>query len=126
MMKSPQQTIYDAVFKASLDAGFRTFDFLPAKDERYPFVYIGEQSDDDRVLKTAVLGEVRQTIHIYHKHTERGELAAMVDELRRRMWNLGKTEGKPFTCTAASGQMIPDTTTGTPLLHGIIEAVFRF
>jgi len=126
MMKSPQQTIYDAVFKASRDAGFRTFDFLPAKDEAYPFVYVGEQFDDDTVHKTVATGELRQTVHIYHTHKNRGEVSSMIGELKRRMWNLGKTEGLPFRCTHTSGQMIPENTAGAPLLHGIVEAVFKF
>lgn len=126
MMKSPQQIIYDAVYRASQDAGYRTFDFLPPAKERYPFVYIGEQFDDDTVHKTVVTGELRQTIHIYHTHKNRGEVSSMIDELKRRMWNLGKTEGLPFRCTHTNGQMIPENTTGAPLLHGIVEAVFKF
>ncbi|SIT91705.1 hypothetical protein [Edaphobacillus lindanitolerans] len=126
MEKSPQQIIYDAVFKASQNAGYRTFDFLPAEDEAYPFVFIGEQLDDDLIYKSVVLGEVRQTVHIYHNYRGRGELTGMVHELRKRLWVLGKTEGQPFKTKAVHGQVIPDNSTGAPLLHGIIEAVFRF
>lgn len=125
-LKSPQQQIFDAVFLASLRLGYRTYDYLPAKDVGYPFAYIGEQSDQDRRTKTSIYGNVQQTIHIYHLIENRRDLTGMMDALKVELRKLKRTENFYVTCKKITAQTIQDTTTPQALWHGIIEAEFTF
>ena len=125
-MKSPQQQIYDAIFKACLQLGYRTFDYLPADDVAYPFVYVGEQSDQDRDLKDIVIGNVQQTIHIYHHHRGRRELTDMMDNIKAEIRKLRHTETFFIRSANITAQTIPDNSSATPLLHGIIDTNIRF
>lgn len=125
-LKSPQQFIFDEVFIQSLNLGYKTFDYLPPDSIGYPFVFVGEQFDEDVANKTNVHGFVNQTIHIYHSHKKRRELTDMMNNLKaafRRMKNAG-----PYRVTVGSveGQTIFDNSTPEILLHGIIEVEFRF
>lgn len=125
-LKSPQQQIYDAVFLASHLLGYRTFPFLPAKEEKYPFVYVGEQSDQDKKTKSNIYGNVQQTIHIYHLIENRRDLTGMMDALKVELRKLKRTENFYVTCKKITAQTIQDTTTPQALWHGIIEAEFTF
>ncbi len=125
-LKSPQQQIFDAVFLASLRLNYRTYDYLPAKDVGYPFVCIGEQSDQDRRTKTSIYGNVQQTIHIYHLIENRRDLTGMMDRLKVDLRKLKRTENFYITCKNITAQTIQDTSTPQALWHGIIEAEFTF
>lgn len=125
-LKSPQQQIFDAVFLASLRLNYRTYDYLPAKDVGYPFVYIGEQSDQDKRTKTSIYGNVQQTIHIYHLIENRRDLTGMMDALKVELRKLKRTENFYVRCKKITAQTIQDTTTPQALWHGIIEAEFTF
>ncbi|MED4083871.1 hypothetical protein P4637_03205 [Halalkalibacterium halodurans] len=125
-MKSPQQVIFDAVYAASLRLGYATYDYLPAKDTAYPFVYVGEQFDQDLQTKTNIYGRVQQTVHIYHNYRRRRELTAMMDALKVEFRSLKESEGFYITCRNINAQTIIDTSTPDVLLHGIIEVEFQF
>ena len=70
---SPQLQIYNAVFLASMKLGFRTVDYLPPKDYKLPFVYVGEYFDQDRRTKDRLYGDMQLTLHVYHDYQERRE-----------------------------------------------------
>lgn len=125
-LKSPQQQIFDAVFLASLRLGYRTYDYLPAKDVGYPFVYIGEQSDQDRRTKTFICGNVQQTIHIYHLIENRRGLTDMMDALKVELRKIKRTENFYVTYKNISAQTMQDNSTPQPLWHGVIEVEFTF
>ena len=124
--KSPQQQIFDTLFKTSINLGYRTFDFLPANDVAYPFVYIGEQFDQDRNLKDVVIGEVQQTIHIYHTQRNRRSLTDMMDNLKTEIRKLKKTENFEIRASSITAQTLPDNSTSAALLHGIVEVTIKF
>lgn len=124
--KSPQQQIFDAVFKASLKLGYATFDYLPADKVGYPFVYIGERFDQDRKTKQHLYGDVQQRIHIYHDYKKRRELTDMMDKLKTEIRRIKHTENFYITVKGLNSQTLLDTTTSNTLLHGILEVDFTF
>lgn len=124
--KSPQQQLFDAIFRASLDLGYRTFDYLPANDAGYPFVFIGEQFDQDRRTKQFLFGDVQQTIHVYNSIRNRRETTTMIDRLKVECRKLKRTENFYVTCKNVTGRIIQDDSTPNVLWHGIIEAEFTF
>lgn len=120
----PQKQIYDAVFKAALDLGYDTFDYLPAEKVNYPFIFIGEQFDQDRKTKRFLYGDVQQTIHVYHSYKKRRELMQIVGDLKVSLRNLKKTTNFDLVCKNVTGQTLNDPK--EPLLHAIIETEFTF
>lgn len=125
-MKSPQQAIYDALYKVSLALGYATYDYLPAASAKLPFVFVGEQFDNDRHTKTAIYGDVVTRLHIYHNYKKRGELTAMTDNLKREIRKLTKAEGFKLTVKRVGGQTLLDTSTSDTLYRGIVEVEITF
>lgn len=125
-MKSPQQQVYDAIFKVSLALGYKTYPFLPAKDAALPFVFIGEQFDQDRATKSVIYGRVQQRIHIYHSVQRRGDLTGMMDNLKREIRKLSHTENFYVSVKHITAQTLLDTSTAETLLHGMLEVDIQF
>ena len=123
---SPQQQIYNEVYKVCLALGYPTFDYLPANDVGYPFVFIGEQFDQDKANKTIATGNVQQTIHLYHDYTRRGDLANMVVAIKSKLRELKHTKNFYISVNSINSRVIPDNTTAQSLLHGVIEVDFKF
>lgn len=119
---SPQLQIYNAVFIESMNLGYDTFDYLPADEVSYPFVYVGEQFDQDLRTKTSVYGRVQQSIHIYHSHRQRRELMTMMNNLKTEFRKLKNTENFYITVKNITSRVIPEE----KLLHGFIEVEFQF
>lgn len=125
-MKSPQQQIYDAVFLVAYNLGYSVFDYLPAKDAKYPFVFVGEQFDQDRTTKSIIYGRVQQRIHIYHDYKKRRELSTMTDSIKRELRKLKRTETFYISVKNIESRILPDNSTAQALLHGVIEVDFQF
>lgn len=125
-MKSPQQQVYDKVFKVSEELGHLVTDYLPPGDTPYPFIFIGEQSDIDRVNKTALHGEINQTVHVYNTIQSRSETSNIVQQLRSRYYNLKKTENFAVTVRQVQGTMLVDTTDTDPLWHAVLDLTIQF
>lgn len=120
--KSPQQEIYDTVFLVAHNLGYSVFDYLPAPEETYPFVYIGEQFDQDRTTKTSVYGRVQQSVHIYHSHRQRRTLTTMMNNLKAEFRKLKNTDHFYLSVKNITSQVLPEE----KLLHGFIEVEFQF
>lgn len=125
-MKSPQQSIYDALFQASLSLGYKTYPYLPAKDAAYPFVYVGEQFDNDRPTKSVIYGDVITRLHIYHDYRKRSELTGMIDNLKREIRKLKRADGFALNVKRINSQTLLDTSTPDSLYHGIVEVNITF
>lgn len=126
MIISPAQQLFNAIFKASLDLGFDTFDYLPPQSQLLPFVFIGEQMDQDRHTKRKMYGDVQQTIHLYHDYKKRGEITDMMMQLKSKLRESNRTDDFLFTYKEINAQTMIDTSDNMPLLHGIIEVDYTF
>lgn len=122
--KSPQQQIFDTVFLSSLRLGYRTVDYLPSRDFNLPFVFIGEQFDQDLRTKTNLYGSVQQTIHVFHERQNRRDLTTMMNNIKKELRNLKLTENFYLSCKNITSQTLIDADSG--LLHGIIEVEIIF
>lgn len=125
-LKSPQQQIYDLVFKQACNLGYEVYDYLPAKDAKLPFIYVGEQFDQDYANKSSVAGEVQQTIHIYGSYKQRRQVSTLIDKLKHDVRRVKKTDNFDITVSGLNSQIITDNSTSTTLLHGIAEFEFKF
>lgn len=120
----PQQELFTA-YKLSLEAmGYAVYDGeLPPEDTPYPFIYLGDFSQTDKMYKNAVTGTVFPTVHIWHNDSrQRGTVSAMLLDVKKVIYQTGNTKGFSWLVQSVEGQIIPDNTTKTPLLHGIVTA----
>lgn len=106
----------------------KVFDgFLPPDDTPYPFIYIGDSQLIDDANKTAVFGSVYQTIHIYHDNPkQRGTVSSMFLTIKNIARKLEHTDNFSWYLRNVEQQIIPDTSTGTPLVHGVLSLEYKF
>lgn len=124
----PQQELFTAL-KLALEAkGFAVYDgVLPPENTPYPFVYLGDFRQTDTEHKNAVTGIVYPMIHVWHNNPrKRGTVSKMLLEIKTECRRLVKTSNFAWLVRNVTGRIIPDNTTKTPLLHGVIEAEFLF
>lgn len=100
---------------------------LPPDNTPYPFIYLGEFRQTDTANKTAVFGSVYPTIHVWHNDPhQRGTLSRMLYDVKLICRQTEHTNNYAWGVRGMSQHILPDSTTNTPLLHGIIEAEFFF
>lgn len=129
-MYSAQQELYTRLLtalKAHFEPqGYGVYDgFLPPENTAYPFVYLGDFRQLDTTTKKGVYGSVYPTVHIWHSNPfQRGTVSQMLLEVKMIMLGISQTDNFTWVLKSPLERIIPDTTTKTPLLHGIIEAEF--
>lgn len=124
----PQQELFT---KLKLDIEALSYDVhdgvLPPEGTPYPFVYLGDMQETDTNCKNAVFGRVHQVIHIWHNNTrQRGKVSVMMQKIKNVCRNIGHTANHSWDVQGIASRIIPDNTTKTPLLHGVIEVDFNF
>lgn len=124
----PQQELFTA-YKLGFEAmGYSVFDgVLPPEDTPYPFIYLGDFRQSDQMYKNAVTGVVFPTIHIWHNNIkQRGTVSQMISDVKKVIYSTDKTKAYSWLIQSVDTRIIPDNTTKTPLLHGVIEARVQF
>lgn len=129
-MRSPQQDLFSELLirlRKEFGTG-RVYDgFLPQEGTPYPFIYLGDNHQiDDFGNKMQILGEVRQTIDVYMDNPKkRGTLSDYLDRIVETARGIGQTSSYRWRISSVDQQIFPDTTTATPLVHGVIDITFR-
>lgn len=124
----PQQELFTAL-KMSLEAkGFNVYDsVMPPENTPYPFVYIGDCQQIDDANKNAVFGNVYQTIHVWHNNPKRrGTVSEILLTIKTICRQVEHTSNFAWMFLNANQQILSDTTTKTPLLHGVLEVEWKF
>lgn len=127
-MHDPQQELFTKL-KTDLEAkGFAVYDgFLPPEGTPYPFVYLGDSQQTDEQNKSAVFGNVFQTIHVWHNNPrQRGTVSQILLEIKLSCRLISHTDNFAWDVQNISQQIIPDTTTNQPLLHGVLDVEWKF
>lgn len=124
----PQQEIFTRIKKDLERFGYDVYDgILPPEGTPYPFVYLGDTTSDDRSTKTQINGLVYQTIHVWSNTPKnRGTVSEMLFEIKKLCRIIGETQTFSWSVRNINQRIIPDNTTGTPLLHGVLEIEFYF
>lgn len=131
----PQQEIFTAYKLALEEMGYSVYDgcLPPEKSEdnpegaEYPFIYLEDFRQSDQMLKNAVMGSVYPTISVWHNNTnQRGTVSQMLSDVKRVIYSINKTKSYSWLVQSVETRIIPDKTTKTPLLHGIVEAGLKF
>lgn len=125
----PQQELFSALLVGLKEQGYDVYDgFLPPDGTPYPFVYLADsRMVDDAGNKTVLFGNVYQTIHIWHDSPKRrGTLSEMLGAAKALCRGIRYTNHFAWTVRNVEQRILPDTTTKTPLLHGVLEVEFKF
>lgn len=124
----PQQELFTRL-KLDLEAlEYAVYDgFLPPDGTTYPFVYLGDFQQIDDANKSAVFGNVFPTIHIWSDTPKnRGAVSKMLLDIKTVCRKIEHTANFSWSVRNMNQRILPDNTTKTPLLHGIVEAEFSF
>lgn len=126
----PQQELFTALL-IRLREKFgedKVFDgFLPPEGTPYPFIYLAEANQTDAPTKSGCVGEITQTIDIWHSDpTKRGTVSEMLLGVKGICFELDATDSFSWFVTSTATRVLPDTTTKQPLLHGVLEVGFKF
>lgn len=123
-MKTPHLVAYQVCRKAAIDqiGSANVFDFLPPEGTRYPFFYIGEMQGIDRATKSAYIPTIYQTVHYYGSDfKKRGQAYRDIIGLMEKIRATQKYDNFKINCRSIDFRMITDSSTATPLLHGVID-----
>lgn len=123
-----QQELFTALKLGLEEKGYSVYDgAMPPDDTPYPFIYLGDFQQDDTELKNALMGVVHPVIHVWHNDTEqRGTVSAMLFDVKTLCRKISHTNNYSWSVRNVTSRIFPDTTTATPLLHGVCEADFHF
>jgi hypothetical protein len=124
----PQQELFTRLLLDLKALGYDVYDTgLPPEGTPYPFVYLADSQQDDIDNKTAVFGEVTQTIHVWHDNPgQRGTVSKMLLDIKTACRKIEKTNNFAWFVRGVNQRILPDNTTKTPLLHGYLSVTFKF
>ena len=124
----PQQELFTEQLVQLRKKGYDVYDtFLPPKDTPYPFIFIADNQQVDAPNKTAVFGNVYQTIHVWHNNPkQRGMVSEMLLNIKQVCYSLKHTANFAWNVRNIEQRILSDTTTTQPLLHGILNVEFYF
>ena len=114
--------------KKTLEKKHSTYDgFLPPKGTPYPFIYLGEfTQQDDASNKSLIFAEVNATIHVWHDNPrQRGTVSAMLADIKEAARGLIETKHYTWKVSSVYQRILEDNTTNTPLMHGVVEITFK-
>jgi len=123
---SPSKQLLDRIWSDLLKQGYDVYDYLPAKDVRYPFVHLGDTFDiDNPRIKGLLRHEVSQRIDIYHTLKNRKELTEMYEYIKSYLRNLKETKDYTVKLSSPINSFIgKDESTSTTYFRGFIEVDF--
>ena len=124
----PQQELFTALLSQLKESEYDVYDtFLPPKNTPYPFIFLADSQQIDDQNKTAVFGDVYQTIHVWHNNPkQRGTVSKILLEIKQLCYELKNTANFAWDIRGVDQRILPDTTTAIPLLHGILDVQFKF
>lgn len=123
----PAQEIFNTCFLVCKKIDDNTFTFLPGEETKYPFIFVGEQFNNDIQTKTVVGGKVTQRIHFYHNDlTKRGTITKMMNDILYELRKVKKTRNYQINITDVSSRVLFDNSTENSLIHAVLEIDFNF
>lgn len=123
---TPYDELFDKAFEVSESLGFSTYDYLPQDEVAYPFVFIGEQFNEDQLTKGRMVGESNIIVHIFHDHLHRRELNAAMARLRVALLNIRETEHFSWNPAGSNSNTVGDGSPANPTFHGFLDITYTF
>lgn len=128
MIKQPDQQFYDACFQKCLDNNYSTYPYKPLNDIPYPFIEVGDALLIPKATKSALLGSVSLTLHIWCEGAKRRQASDIINTLLIAIKEIRNTETLRWLIPVnqCNMQIMQDTSTGTVLWHGVLEVTAQF
>ena len=126
-MIDPQQELFTEIRKRCEEI-VDTYDTkLPPENTRYPFIYIGQMREfEDMRFKKESLSDVYIDIHVWHSSPrQRGTVSGIMAQVKNKCFTLRHTAHCAWQYKGAETRLMTDTSTATPLMHGIITVQFK-
>lgn len=124
----PQQELFTELLLRLKEKGYDVYDtFLPPEGTPYPFIYLADSQQTDDSNKTAIFGNVYQTVNVWHNNPrQRGTVSGILLDIKEICYRLEHTANFAWMVQNMNQRILPDNTTKTPLLHGLLEVEFKF
>lgn len=124
-MKDITQLIYDDTFKMCLRFVDKVYSKLPG-DVGYPFVYVGEQFEQQGTTKDKLVstGELQQTIHVYGLADKRKQATDLIRDLKLATRFMNSNQYSANRTVVNVLEEKPNQT--ETLLHGILTVEFSY
>ena len=127
-MLDPQQAFFIAVRKELKERyPDSVYDgAIPGPDTEYPFTYLGEFGQTDRDTKSVIIGSIAVTVHNWHNRPDQRGMVSERNMAVKKALREAEHGDYSFVVRNVTSRILPDTTTGVPLMHGIVEAEVLF
>ena len=124
----PQQELFTKLLTEIKALGYDVYDgFLPSEDTPYPFIYLSDSRQTDRMTKTNLTGIVYQTIDVWgNSPKNRGTISNILQDIKRVCFGIDRTSNHVWHVSGVSQSILHDNTTNIPLIHGILQVDFSF
>lgn len=98
----------------------------PPLSTPYPFLYLGETTENaEMYLKDAASARVSITVHAWHDDPgKRGTVSSMITAAIVAAGSITSTSNYNVHLLDESHDILPDTSTKVPLLHGVVTLTF--
>ncbi len=121
----PQQELFTRLLVTLREWGLTVYDgAMPPDNVPYPFVYLADSQQTETETKGAPLAGISQAIHVWHNDPEQrgtvSHMLLMIKDLCRKL----QSDQFTFTVRGVDQRIITDTSTGRPLMHGILYVDF--
>ena len=128
MEKSPEQCIFDEMYRRIGALGYDVYNYRPPEEVAYPFVELSETQITNQANKSQIFGTVPVTINIWGLYTKRKQVSDMAQALFHEALRVRSIESFDFrlNINASTTRMLKDSTTNTPLWRAIVELEFKF
>lgn len=123
-----QQELFTRLLTDLRSKGYDVYDgFLPPEDTPYPFIYLSDSRQTDRMTKTNLTGIVYQTIDVWgNSPKNRGTISNILQDIKRVCFGIERTSNHAWHVSGVSQSILHDNTTNIPLIHGILQVDFSF
>lgn len=123
-----QQELFTRLLTDLRSKGYDVYDgFLPSEDTPYPFIYLSDSRQTDRMTKTNLTGIVYQTIDVWgNSPKNRGTISNILQDIKRVCFGIDRTSNHVWHVSGISQSILHDNTTNIPLIHGILQVDFSF
>ena len=123
----PQQELFIELKRLLSNRGTAVYDgALPPEGTPYPFIYLENSQQIDELTKGYIIGTVHQSISVWHSYEKRGSVSRLLLEIKEICRGIKATDNFAWFCRDIDQQILPDNTTITPLLHGVLDITFQF
>lgn len=104
----------------------KVVDEISEKNDKYPFIYVGETQQIDDFNKHGILGDVVQTIHVFNYKNKRGDVANLTNNILEIAQKFNKGKYYYFNLKDTNTNTLEENTANRPLIHKVIDCIFSY